>query len=180
MLRSRRVVGFSVMRVYVVSFALGVWLLQRQAELPPLDWAWGLLALAPALALCRARARPVRHAGHAMLALCAFGAGFMWAAGMAHVRLADELPREWEARDIELIGVVASLPQLSDRSVRFDFDVEDVLTPSARVPSVRVSSQTTIETYYQEPIRVLPWYTYLWEVEANASVMHIQGGRAGR
>ena len=122
------------MRVYVVSFALGVWLLQRQAELPPLDWAWGLLALAPALALCRARARPVRHAGHAMLALCAFGAGFMWAAGMAHVRLADELPREWEARDIELIGVVASLPQPSDRSVRFDFDVEDVLTPSARVP----------------------------------------------
>jgi competence protein ComEC len=122
------------MRINVVCFALGVWLLQRQPELPPLTYAWALLALVPALALSRVQARTLRCCGTTIVALCAFAAGFLWAAAIAHVRLADELPREWEARDIELVGVVASMPQPTERSVRFELDVEDVLTPAARVP----------------------------------------------
>mgnify|MGYP003673221477 CR=1 FL=1 len=62
------------------------------------------------------------------------GAGFFWAAAFAQWRLADTLPQEWESRDIELIGVVSSLPKIQKRSVRFRFDVEKVLTTGAVVP----------------------------------------------
>ena len=51
------------------------------------------------------------------------------------MRLADELPSAWEGRDIEITGVVANLPTMTDRGTRFEFDVEKVLTPEARVPS---------------------------------------------
>lgn len=60
--------------------------------------------------------------------------GFFWAATLAHWRMADSLPSAWEGRDIQVIGVVATLPQTSDRNVRFQFDVEEVLTESAIVP----------------------------------------------
>jgi competence protein ComEC len=122
------------MRVHVLCFAFGVWLLQRQAELPPPHYAWALLAFLPAVTLCRAQTPAARIAGRTSLAICAFAAGFLWAATSAHLRLADELPRAWEARDVELIGVVATMPQPTERSVRFELDVEDVLTPGARVP----------------------------------------------
>ncbi len=123
------------MRHNIVVFALGVWLLQQQAELPELRYAWALLAIVPASLLLRAHARVWRCIGAASIAVLALFAGFMWAAAAAHLRLADALPAEWEARDIELVGVVASLPQFSERSVRFELDVEGVSTPAARVPS---------------------------------------------
>ena len=50
--------------------------------------------------------------------------GFVWAAGFAHLRMAEELPSAMEGRDVELIGVVAALPQALERGVRFEFDVE--------------------------------------------------------
>jgi competence protein ComEC len=53
---------------------------------------------------------------------------------MAHIKLADRLAPEWEGRDIELSGVVASLPQVGERGVRFEFDVERVMTPLAQIP----------------------------------------------
>lgn len=63
------------------------------------------------------------------------GLGFFWAAMWAHWRMADALPYEWEGRDIELIGVIAELPHITARNVRFRFDVEQVFTPGARVPA---------------------------------------------
>ena len=41
---------------------------------------------------------------------------------------------EWESKDIEVIGVVASMPTFGEHGVRFRFDVEKVLTPQAVVP----------------------------------------------
>jgi competence protein ComEC len=60
--------------------------------------------------------------------------GFSWAAWRAQQRLSDALPAEWEGRDIAVVGVVAGLPQPSERGVRFEFEVERVLTQAARVP----------------------------------------------
>jgi competence protein ComEC len=122
------------MRLYIVLFAIGAWLLQREAELPPMQYAWLLLLIAPAYALTRLPSRRIRNAAVCALAMLSLVAGFYWAAALAHIRLADELPAGWEGRDIEVIGVVASLPQPYERSVRFDLDVERVLTPGARVP----------------------------------------------
>jgi|GEM_PF-4383751 len=71
------------------------------------------------------------------IAVCALAlaCGFGWAAWRANERMADELPAAWEGRDIVIVGVAAALPQPYQRSVRFDFDVEQVLTSDAQVPS---------------------------------------------
>src|SRR5688500_3143333 len=106
------------MRLYIVCFACGAWLLQQQAELPQLVYAWTLVGALPMYALSRCRSRAAATAGVAALALLACAAGFFWAAARGHVRLADALPPAWEGRDIELVGVVASLPQPYERSVR--------------------------------------------------------------
>jgi len=123
------------MPLYILFFAAGVWLLQQQAELPALSSVW-LAALAlPAVAWRRADSALGRALRAAALALLWGAAGYGWAATMAYWRLADALPVEWEGRDIELIGVVAGLPQFDARSVRFPLDVEQVIAPpGARVP----------------------------------------------
>ena len=56
------------------------------------------------------------------------------AAWRAELRLADELPAAWEGRDVEVVGVVAALPQDFSRGSRFEFDVETILTAGAVVP----------------------------------------------
>lgn len=66
---------------------------------------------------------------------CGLLAGICWAASYAHVRLADHLPVELEGRDVEVIGIVSSLPQHFERGVRFEFSPEQVLTAGAHLPS---------------------------------------------
>ncbi len=124
------------MRLNVIAFALGVWWLQQQAQLPELGWYW-LLAPVLFMLLTLAQPRAISSRLAQSIAACALAlaCGLGWAAWRAHERIADELPTAWEGRDIAVVGVVAGLPQPYERSVRFDFDVEQVLTPDARVPS---------------------------------------------
>jgi competence protein ComEC len=123
------------MRVFAFAFALGAALLQREAALPALSAAWLALPLAVAvLAAWRPRAPAVRLPRALLVALVAAACGYGWAAWQAEVRLADRIDPAWEGRDIVLIGVVATLPQPYERSVRFEFDVERVVTPGAMVP----------------------------------------------
>ena len=99
--------------------------------LPPLAW----LAAVPPLLLLAWLARGRRWLRFSVIAVCCFSAGFMWAATRAQLRMNDALAPEREGRDVQIIGVVASLPQQYERSLRFEFDVERVLTRSAIVPS---------------------------------------------
>ena len=123
-----------MMVLFILSFAVGVWLLQLQPALPPLAWAGGLAA-GPLLVLLLQGAGGVRRVLRRVVILStALACGFAWAAWLAHIRMADALPGEWEGRDITLTGVVATLPQSYERSVRFEFDVEQVRTPEAQVP----------------------------------------------
>lgn len=123
------------MQLLVLMFVFGAWLLQRMPSLPVLYWL-GLLVLPALLAflLRRDSTSPRLHIKRGCLLLVAGGAGFFWAAGFAQFRLADDLPREWEGQDVQIIGIVASLPQLQERGERFEFDVERVLTSDARIP----------------------------------------------
>jgi competence protein ComEC len=50
--------------------------------------------------------------------------GFCWALMMAHGRMSDRLAPELEGTDIEVVGVVASLPAFEERSVRFELEPE--------------------------------------------------------
>ena len=63
------------------------------------------------------------------------GIGFGWAQWRAEIRLAESLPPESEVKDIEVIGAIASLPQLSERGTRFEFDIEKILSEGFTVPS---------------------------------------------
>ncbi len=54
----------------------------------------------------------------------AFAAGFFWAAALAHLRMGDWLAPQLEGRDLDVVGVVSSLPAVSERAVRFEFEVE--------------------------------------------------------
>ena len=123
------------MRIAILGFLAGIFWLQQQAELPPLWW-WTLPAmLLPVAWLLRQHpVAIVRGLRYVMLAAACAALGVAWAAWRAELRLADELPRHWEARDIELVGAVASLPLPTDRGTRFEFDVDTILTAGAVVP----------------------------------------------
>ena len=95
-----------------VAFACGAALLQLQAALPSLLWA-GVLPLLLGLAIWR----------RAFLVLFFLAAGFLWAAAWAHWRIADRLAPELEGRDLEVVGVVSSLPT-SGASPRFELEPE--------------------------------------------------------
>jgi competence protein ComEC len=119
------------MRLNILAFAAGIIALQMQPELPTV-WPWALAGLLLALPAIRWRGGwPARLIG--ILACPALG--FAWAAWRADIRLADALPAAWEGRDIEVVGVVAALPQDFSQGSRFEFAVETVSTAAASVPS---------------------------------------------
>ncbi|TAK80965.1 MAG: DNA internalization-related competence protein ComEC/Rec2 [Betaproteobacteria bacterium] len=97
----------------VLAFAAGVIALQWQPALPPLVWAAALVPLA-LLAWKHRR----------FVVVAALFTGFFWAAWCAQLRMADWLAPGLEGRDLEVVGTVSSLPAVSERSVRFEFEVE--------------------------------------------------------
>ncbi|MEO5862447.1 MAG: DNA internalization-related competence protein ComEC/Rec2 [Burkholderiales bacterium] len=117
------------MRLAILAFALGVWLLQCLPALPGPAW---LLVLLPLVAAIQ-KLNSVSWRRVLVLTFMGF-TGFAWAALFAHWRLSDALPTQWEGRDVEVIGVVASMPTIGEHGVRFRFDVEQVLSNGAEAP----------------------------------------------
>lgn len=135
------------MRMFVLAFAVGVWLVQQQAEL--VAWPWlaaggGVALLALAMKYWVQNSALVgRRAANTLgvqrivvitlpLLIAGFALGFLWASAFAHWRLAETLPTANEGQDINVVGVVRALPQTIERGVRFEFDVEQA---AASVPS---------------------------------------------
>lgn len=129
------------MRTFVLAFAVGVWLVQQQAEL--LAWPWlaagGGVALLVVLILVLLKKSALMTRcltpGAAMvtaLLIAGFALGFLWASAFGYWRLTETLPTANEGRDISIVGVVRALPQTIERGVRFEFDVEQA---AASVPS---------------------------------------------
>ena len=103
-----------------LAFATGVLILQHQEALPTLAWACAL----PLLLLWRTRLSLLMLAG---------AAGFFWAAAWGELRMSDWLSPQLESRDLEIVGVVSSLPARSERGLRFEFEVESA-THGERLP----------------------------------------------
>lgn len=123
------------MRIAILGFLSGIFWLQHQAALP--DIWWWPLPFAALLSLVLLRQVPARigKAGRFTIVAIAFAAlGVAWATWRAEIRLAGPLPRDWESRDIEVMGAIASMPQVNDRGARFEFEVEKTLTADAIVP----------------------------------------------
>ena len=119
------------MRLSILAFTAGVLFLQGQAALSALPVIFGLGALG--LFGLFASARRVHWAFRVLSLACCALLGFVWAAGMAQQRLGDQLSSAWESRDLEITGVIASLPQRFERGERFAFDVESVQTAGVGV-----------------------------------------------
>ena len=120
------------MRSVILGFAAGAALLQTQATLP----AHPVLGMIVALGCLGAAARWRPPALPRILIAAVAGAalGFSWAALLAQMALAPQLPKEQEGRDVTLTGTIASLPYRFDQGVRFNFEVESVDDPTFVVP----------------------------------------------
>jgi competence protein ComEC len=137
-------------RLFILGFLIGVCALQMQARLPEFPAAHigaiGVALLLGAWLIGQRRAAVVL----VFAALLALGggaaAGFGWAQWRAEIRMADALPAESEVKDIEMIGAIASLPQLNERGTRFEFDVEKILPDAAHGTAV-VPSHISLAWY---------------------------------
>ena len=67
-----------------------------------------------------------------LLAMAGAAIGWSYAGWRAELRLADALPGELEGRDVQMTGVIASLPQDFERGLRFVFAVEESAAPVPR------------------------------------------------
>jgi len=120
---------------FALVFVLGAFCLQQLPLLPSLYWAFLLL-------LCVLVYFQLRHSSqHALIylkrflfVLLGFLLGFFWAATFATIRLSDALPLDWENKPVEIVGVVASISEFTERGERFRFDVEKVLNREAVIP----------------------------------------------
>lgn len=115
----------------LAAFALGVGFVQTRAVLWPSGSCAGAALAIVALALCASKRRGVRVA---LWIAVAASVGLSYATWRGESRLANALPAEWEGVDIAVVGIVDDLPRLADRTTRFAFAVEQVLTPRAVVP----------------------------------------------
>lgn len=118
-----------------LAFVFGAFSLQQMSVLPSIHWVWACIPLLLFNFL-------LLNAGQRFLVLCkrplfllsSFLLGFLWAQLFAVIRLDDALPTAWENKPIQIIGVVASISELTERGERFRFNVEKVLTENAVVP----------------------------------------------
>ncbi len=121
------------MRLLALGWLAGTAWLQSQAALPAptmagVAFAVGLGLLAVALYLGPVHRYP--NHGHIAfsLALAFFASGSLAGAGgsalRAHWRMDDALPEILEGRDLQVTGIVASLPDDVGRGQRFKFNVE--------------------------------------------------------
>ncbi len=132
------------MIIAALMFVFGAWCVQQLAQLPSVYWLLCALAVLLAIFLSQYHPRFSRYLYRPTLSkrllyrclagLAACLLGFCWASGFALLRMSDELPHAWEQKNIQLIGVVASVPELTARGVRFKFDVEKTITKDAVVP----------------------------------------------
>ena len=118
----------------VIGFVTGTTALQFVAALPDARW---LAALAIALGVWGWRIRVLPRRALALFAAMVL-AGAAIASWRGAQRLELQLPRAWEGVDIEVTGVVAALPSLTEAGTRFVFDVEHA-SPAGAVLPPRIS-----------------------------------------
>ncbi|HEX7558024.1 MAG TPA: ComEC/Rec2 family competence protein, partial [Usitatibacter sp.] len=138
------------MRLFVLAFVLGALGLQQAAALPEV----AILPEALAALLC-VRLVPARHrfARWSLLLVAGGLAGYGIAASRAESLLAHALPRAWEGEEIDLTGVVAGLPQLTESGTRFPFDVESVQTRRVAAGVALTVPPTLALTWYAQRAR---------------------------
>lgn len=143
----------------LLAFVAGILLLQLQPELPARWLLPACLLPLPMLWALPRRSLP-------LLVLPALLLGFAWAGLRAHWRISDQLPRDWEGRNVQLQVVVADLPQTSERSVRLRLDVESSQPAVAAVPGhIQLNDYLPARRFAYRPGQ-------RWQIEARLKRPH--------
>lgn len=123
------------MRSIIIGFVAGAALLQNQPALPSTVLLSLMLILAILVAL---RTRDIREMALRipLFVSCGLLAGFAWSGLFAQHYLAHALPKEWEGRDVTVVGTIDSLPYRFEQGVRFNFAVERIVDPEGDAPTV--------------------------------------------
>jgi competence protein ComEC len=127
------------MRSAIIGFVIGICLLQMQATLLSSSLIWLLIAIVSSLGLLLWFVPVLSRypfAKFSAIACCGALAGFVWATVFAQHYLVQELPKEWEGRDVTVVGTIDSLPYRFDQGVRFNFVVEHVLPINGQIPII--------------------------------------------
>jgi competence protein ComEC len=101
------------MIIAAISFLTGIMLVQ---QLPDMTRAGSLVLLIPVFGFTLWR----RYWAVAFILL-----GIFWGTGFALSRLHDRLPRTLEGTDLKITGRIASLPDIEDKNLRFDFAITE-------------------------------------------------------
>ena len=149
------------MRSAIGGFVIGIAWLQFQAELPDHHILWLLFAGA-LLVGGFSRWRRLSKLSSTLRLICGVLLGVLWASLFALQYLKQELPKEWEGRDLTLVGTIDSLPYRFERGVRFNFAVERALDGEAEVLGI-------------PPKIALSWYAG-FGAESSQSVPDIKPG----
>ena len=141
------------MNLFAIGFVIGAWLLQQQAALPDiyvysaiLPMAFLAFRAADSQRFLMLNPQNIQYLKTLSIVVCAVLLGFYWAAGFAQWRLSDELPKQWQQKSIELTGVIAAVPEQTERGERFQFDVEKVLTKD-NSKSLKVPQHISLNFY---------------------------------
>jgi len=100
------------MRTGTIAFLAGIFLLHQLPELPDSRWIFLLFLFIPLVFYTRKLILP-----------SLFVAGFLWALFRASLILDAGLDQSLEGKDLFVDGIISSLPQQRERSVRFEFEV---------------------------------------------------------
>lgn len=126
------------MILVALMFVFGAWNVQQLAQLPSATWLTCTFFIVLAIPVTYSRFLPDYPSWQLLKRTLFYAAAFLlgvcWASGFAYWRMSDALPRAWEQKDIAVEGVVASVPEATERGERFKFDVEKVFTNGAIVP----------------------------------------------
>ena len=153
------------MVIFALGFVLGAYCLQQMPVLPNLIWV--LLTLPFVCIYFYLRNTQFKFIAlfqQTLRLLIAVMLGFFWSAALAGFRLSDELPLHWQNKPIELIGVVASVPTLTEQGTRFNFTVERIVTKGAAIPK-----HISLSVYHKRD--------YLSQVQNDAQLLDYQPGQ---
>ena len=112
----------------IISFFLGILLLQQFSALPDIFWCWALISIFSFPFI------PQHFRITKIIFL--FMIGFLWALLRAHWVLDVALPADLQGKDILVTGVIASIPLDDKRKRRFEFDIETLEYNKEQFPSI--------------------------------------------
>ncbi len=106
-----------------VAFLSGILLFQCHQQLPHAGWLLVLPLLIAAFFYAKVLKVPV-----------VFACGYLWAFGHATFIFSSGLDSGYEGRDVELEGIIASIPHPQQHGVRFEFDVKRMIVNGEEKP----------------------------------------------